>query len=70
MVTVYLVKNLRYGHAEVCLADRSYAMLLKIFVKIKNTEASLRRYRACLPPGKSRIQSQLCNPEGLFTEQL
>jgi hypothetical protein len=42
MVTVYLVKNLRYGHAEVCFADRSYAMLLKIFVKIINTEASLR----------------------------
>jgi hypothetical protein len=43
MVTVYLLKNLRYGHAEVCLAYSSHAILLKIFVKIKNTEASLRR---------------------------
>jgi hypothetical protein len=42
MVTVYLVKNLRYGHAEVCLTDRSHSMLLKIFVKIVSTEASLR----------------------------
>jgi hypothetical protein len=42
MVTVYLVKYLRYGHAEVCLADCSHAMLLKIFVKIINTEVSQR----------------------------
>jgi hypothetical protein len=42
MVTVYHVKNLRYGHAEVCLADRSHSMLLD-FVKIISTEASLRR---------------------------
>jgi hypothetical protein len=32
MVTLYHVKNLRYGHAEVCFADRSHAILLKIFI--------------------------------------
>ncbi len=36
MVPVYLVKNLRYGHAKVCLADRRYAMLLEFCQNYKN----------------------------------
>jgi hypothetical protein len=47
MVTVYLFKNLRNGHAEVCLADRSHSMLLDFCQNYKYGRS--RRYVVSAP---------------------